>query len=458
MPAPGRDTAPAWIGQESRASEHQHFTSQQRHCEPPMATPESLDFGDLNHGSTSPHSPYFYPTYSTASYPSTSTWIPVGEAERASYGYPRPHEPPIPDYFGLPMQQTNGYPSMAPTPPYSPLYSPPNQYGLPSPSMLMQGSGSHGVPPPHHRRELSQAAFISPNDVVLGRPSPLPSQSQTWGLTTGPSGRAEVILERPRNSSSSFDGLLAPEAPTTWGNAPPSPRPSWVGSSSSDEIKFGESANSPQGSEGLDESSPPKPESATPFISKLCHLINSPEYDHFIRWSDAGNCFIYAHNSPDLFAAFTRFFRHANIQSFVRQLNIYGFTRVGASELAATMSTSQLASHPLALEDTSAFIHTKFYRDEPGNECPVHELKPRGAKKKQSKGQISNTSASSSATVSAAGGHYKHGSEPEMKLPLRAPGKRNKKAEVLKRTTVQVPSYHHLPPPPLPNRQGEEWY
>lgn len=56
-------------------------------------------------------------------------------------------------------------------------------------------------------------------------------------------------------------------------------------------------------------------------MKQLFYLLTNPEYP-FIRWSDDGRSFVFAANSPDLAAAFAQVFRHRNINSFVRQLNI----------------------------------------------------------------------------------------------------------------------------------------
>lgn len=65
-----------------------------------------------------------------------------------------------------------------------------------------------------------------------------------------------------------------------------------------------------------------RPEVATPFISKLYSLLNSPEHRGVIHWTLDGRGFIFAHTKQELLDAFAQFFRHSNVHSFVRQLNI----------------------------------------------------------------------------------------------------------------------------------------
>ncbi|KAF8522180.1 hypothetical protein BU17DRAFT_45337 [Hysterangium stoloniferum] len=65
-----------------------------------------------------------------------------------------------------------------------------------------------------------------------------------------------------------------------------------------------------------------------PFLSKLFHMVNDPQTDNLIRWSDAGDSF-YVHDH-ERFAkeVLPHWFKHGNFGSFVRQLNNYGFHKV----------------------------------------------------------------------------------------------------------------------------------
>ncbi|EKE39636.1 hypothetical protein ENUP19_0126G0032 [Entamoeba nuttalli] len=86
----------------------------------------------------------------------------------------------------------------------------------------------------------------------------------------------------------------------------------------------------------------------TPFISKLYSLINTPEYHSLIHWSEEhkGKAFIIT--DPVQFAkeVLPYHFKHSNISSFVRQLNIYGF-------------------HKLEYKTGICFKHEFFIRDAP---------------------------------------------------------------------------------------------
>ncbi|KDE06918.1 hypothetical protein MVLG_02806 [Microbotryum lychnidis-dioicae p1A1 Lamole] len=135
--------------------------------------------------------------------------------------------------------------------------------------------------------------------------------------------------------------------------------------------------HSPPGerSTGSDEE---RKESTTPFISKLSHLLSNEDYRHLIRWNDEGDKFTFAHSSPELLEAFTRIFRHGNIHSFVRQLNIYSFTRLSTMELVECLPSNE---DPARVSDYNGFMHPLFFRDSPHRTCDLTKIKPKASKK-----------------------------------------------------------------------------
>lgn len=130
---------------------------------------------------------------------------------------------------------------------------------------------------------------------------------------------------------------------------------------------------------------------------------------------------------------------------------IYGFTRLNATELHATMATSQLESHPLPADEFSAFIHPRFYRDEPGRPCPVGQLKPRVAKKKASKGGDLSSHLTSSPVVMA-----KINIKAAMAAQAMQPQKRSaRKSEIMRRPhDDHKPSVFEVPTDPGSWYQG----
>ncbi|CAO3636730.1 unnamed protein product [Mucor hiemalis] len=65
-----------------------------------------------------------------------------------------------------------------------------------------------------------------------------------------------------------------------------------------------------------------------PFVNKLYSMVNDPESDDSICWSEDGTSF-FVHRQEDFARkVLPRFFKHRKFSSFVRQLNMYGFHKV----------------------------------------------------------------------------------------------------------------------------------
>lgn len=90
------------------------------------------------------------------------------------------------------------------------------------------------------------------------------------------------------------------------------------------------------------------------FILKLWKMINDPQCDDLIAWSNNGQSFIII--DPAKFSQeLSKYFKHNNLSSFIRQLNMYGFRKV------TTIENSGL--HPGT--DDLHFTHPDFHRDKP---------------------------------------------------------------------------------------------
>ncbi|KAI8999921.1 hypothetical protein DFJ74DRAFT_697403 [Hyaloraphidium curvatum] len=87
-------------------------------------------------------------------------------------------------------------------------------------------------------------------------------------------------------------------------------------------------------------------------------MVNDPNSDNLIHWSEEGNSFIV--ENPDEFAheILPRFFKHSNFSSFVRQLNMYGFHKVPHLQAGALLP-------PQEAELATEFAHPHFLRDQP---------------------------------------------------------------------------------------------
>lgn len=65
----------------------------------------------------------------------------------------------------------------------------------------------------------------------------------------------------------------------------------------------------------------------TAFIHKLYSMLEDDTISHLISWSASGESFVMLPNS-DFSKVLAQYFKHTNISSFVRQLNMYGFHKV----------------------------------------------------------------------------------------------------------------------------------
>lgn len=73
--------------------------------------------------------------------------------------------------------------------------------------------------------------------------------------------------------------------------------------------------------------SPKKPATRTAFVHKLYGMLNDPSLSHLIWWQDNNTRFALV-ALEEFLRALNKYFKHANILSFVRQLHMYGFHKV----------------------------------------------------------------------------------------------------------------------------------
>ena len=89
------------------------------------------------------------------------------------------------------------------------------------------------------------------------------------------------------------------------------------------------------------------------FLAKLWKMVDDPETNHLIAWGDEGNSFV-IHNHGDFEQTLLPYYyKHSNMASFVRQLNMYGFhKKVG-------IDSGGLKSEHVEEQE---FYHTYFLR------------------------------------------------------------------------------------------------
>ena len=96
------------------------------------------------------------------------------------------------------------------------------------------------------------------------------------------------------------------------------------------------------------------------FLIKLYQILESPEYEKIIHWSDDGKSFI-VHNLHDFTEyVLPKYFKHNNYSSFIRQLNMYDFHKQKSN------NTEAIFQHPHFLKndkDSLKLIKRKNKKD-----------------------------------------------------------------------------------------------
>eukprot|EP00731_Ephydatia_muelleri_P026086 Em0018g186a len=93
------------------------------------------------------------------------------------------------------------------------------------------------------------------------------------------------------------------------------------------------------------------------FIAKVWRIVEDAEYQHLISWSESGKTVLihdYSQFSKDVLP---QYFKHCNFNSFVRQLNLYGFRKVTKADQGSLLKAQ--AKEPIE------FWHPHFRRGHP---------------------------------------------------------------------------------------------
>lgn len=98
------------------------------------------------------------------------------------------------------------------------------------------------------------------------------------------------------------------------------------------------------------------------FVMKLWSMVNDPETNSVIGWTTDGTEFYITNHTVFYQELLPAFYKHNNMSSFIRQLNLYGFKKV-----------KLLHSDSLRYEqDTVLFHHVSFVRDHPELLSGIH--------------------------------------------------------------------------------------
>lgn len=89
------------------------------------------------------------------------------------------------------------------------------------------------------------------------------------------------------------------------------------------------------------------------FLTKLWTLVEDPDTDPLIRWSPSGSSFHVFDQARFSKEVLPKFFKHNNMASFVRQLNMYGFRKVLHMDQSGLVQPER---------DDTEFQHTFFIR------------------------------------------------------------------------------------------------
>ncbi|KAL1916039.1 uncharacterized protein VTP21DRAFT_6043 [Calcarisporiella thermophila] len=94
--------------------------------------------------------------------------------------------------------------------------------------------------------------------------------------------------------------------------------------------------------------------STNKFVRTLYKMLNDPNNQHVIRWSSSGKSFIF-YNNREFSELLSKNFKHGNFNSFLRQLNMYKFSKVNKSARSGQRPD----------EEIWEYMNEEFLRDQP---------------------------------------------------------------------------------------------
>jgi len=92
------------------------------------------------------------------------------------------------------------------------------------------------------------------------------------------------------------------------------------------------------------------------FLSKLWKMVDNPESDDLVAWTNSGSSFVILDQMQFSKMILPYYYKHSNISSFIRQLNMYGFHKISGVESGSLKSE----------EESLEFAHQFFLRGQEG--------------------------------------------------------------------------------------------
>lgn len=170
-----------------------------------------------------------------------------------------------------------------------------------------------------------------------------PALRNPFGSPVEPSSRPRSMAILPQNiANNNTSPKSAQEDSIMTSPAPPNMGPPGSGTGNSPEMEQGQSNNTPMNGNreqsslaGANSSSAGGAVGAsqgpkvvqTAFIHKLYSMLEDKSIQHLISWSNTNESFVMS-PSNEFSKVLAQYFKHTNISSFVRQLNMYGFHKV----------------------------------------------------------------------------------------------------------------------------------
>ncbi|KAL5594048.1 hypothetical protein BROUX41_001100 [Berkeleyomyces rouxiae] len=202
------------------------------------------------------------------------------------------------------------------------------------------------MPIPEGRDDhASRVVPITTPTIRMSAPSPgdpmdistSPTRSAPRNGSLAPMLKIEEPPNEPQNAGSPMDGVSSANQSSnnqnsTNGTAAPNAATN-ANSSAVNGTSNGTSSNSNPSTATMP--APPNAGAAahqpkivqTAFIHKLYNMLEDNSIQHLISWSSSADSFVMS-PSADFSKVLSQYFKHTNISSFVRQLNMYGFHKV----------------------------------------------------------------------------------------------------------------------------------